>query len=121
MITTKLPALRRAGAALALLGCAWSGAQAAATVVVVNANAPNVGFNDPTPLAPVGGNTGTTLGAQRLIAFQHAADVWGKTIDSAVPIRISAKFEDLPCSADSAVLGAAGAAEFFSDFDKAPK
>ena len=121
MITTKLPALRRAGAALALLGCAWSGAQAAATVVVVNANAPNVGFNDPTPLAPVGGNTGTTLGAQRLIAFQHAADVWGKTIDSAVPIRISAKFEDLPCSADSAVLGAAGAAEIFSDFDKAPK
>ena len=108
MITNKGPgrhalhALRRAGVALALLGCAWSGAQGAATVVVVNANEPNVGFNDPTPLEPVGGNHGRTLGAQRLIAFQHAADLWGKTIDSAVPIRISAKFDDLPSTAESA-------------------
>ena len=124
MITNKLHALhalRRAGVVLALIGCAWSGAQGAATVVVVNANEPNVGFNDPTPLEPGGGNSGRTLGAQRLIAFQHAADLWGKTVDSAVPIRISAKFEDLPCTAESAVLGAAGAAEIFSQFDKAPK
>ena len=27
-----------------------------------------VGFNDPTTVAPVGGNTGTTLGQQRMIA-----------------------------------------------------
>ena len=121
MITNKLGALCHAGVALALLGCAWSGAHAAATVVVVNANEPNVGFNDPTPLEPVGGNSGWTLGGQRLIAFQHAADLWGKTIDSPVPIRISAKFEELPCTAESAVLGAAGAAEIFSEFEKAPK
>ena len=36
-----------------------------AQFVIVNLNAPNVGFNDPTPAAPVGGNTGTTLGEQR--------------------------------------------------------
>ena len=121
MITTKLTPLRRVAAALVLFGCAMSQAQAAATIVVVNANEPNVGFNDPTPVEPVGGNSGRTLGAQRLIAFQHAADLWGKTIDSAAPIRISASFVDLPCTAESAVLGAAGAAEIFSEFDKAPK
>src|SRR5664279_3559351 len=37
-------------------------ANAAATLVIVNNDAPNVGFNDPTPVAPVGGNSGTTLG-----------------------------------------------------------
>ena len=47
-----------------------------AQFVIVNLNAPNVGFNDPTPAAPVGGNTGTTLGEQRLIAFAHAASLW---------------------------------------------
>jgi hypothetical protein len=121
MITSKTGAARRALAALALCGCAAGSAQAAATVVVINANLPNVGFNDPTPLEPVGGNAGRTLGEQRLIAFQHAANLWGRTIDSAVPVRISATFEELPCDANSAVLGAAGAAEIFSDFDKAPR
>ena len=64
-------------AALLLLTVAWaSNARAAATVLIVNGNAPGVGFNDPTPVAPVGGNSGTTLGAQRLIAFQAAAQQW---------------------------------------------
>src|SRR5262249_22715097 len=44
-----------------------------AQFVIVNTNAPGVGFNDPTPVAPVGGNTGTTLGQQRLNSFQYAA------------------------------------------------
>lgn len=119
MSTDKRPVLRHAAAAL-LLACAWSGAQAA-TIIVVNNNEPNAGFNDPTPLEPVAGNSGRTLGAQRLIAFQHAADLWGGTITSSVPIRISATFEPLPCDANGAVLGAAGAAEIFSDFSKAPR
>jgi hypothetical protein len=120
MSTPKRHALRHAAAALMLLGCAWNGAQAA-TIIVVNKNEPNVGFNDPTPLAPVGGNTGLTLGAQRLIAFQHAADLWGSTVTSSVPIRIAASFEPLPCDANGAVLGAAGAVEIFSDFANAPR
>ena len=72
---------------------------ASAQVVIVNANAPGVGFNDPTPAAPVGGNTGTTLGEQRLRAFQFAADVWGRTLDSSVPILVLSSFEPLTCTA----------------------
>lgn len=87
-----------------------------ARITVVNANAPNVGFNDPTPAAPVGGNTGTTIGAQRLIAFQRAADIWGSLLDSSVEIRIQASFTPLTCDASSAVLGSAGPAGMLSDF-----
>lgn len=121
MKTARLGALHLAAAALALLCSAWSGAQAATVITIVNTNEPNVGFNDPTPLAPVGGNTGLTLGAQRLIAFQHAADVWGSTITSSVPVRIAASFEPLPCDETGAVLGSAGAIEIFSDFPNAPR
>jgi len=84
-------------------------------------NEPGVGFNDPTPATPVGGNPGETLGQQRLIAFQHAADIWGEKLTSSVPIRIGASFVPLPCSANSAVLGSAGANEIFADFTNAPR
>jgi hypothetical protein len=87
---------------------------AGAHIVIVNGNAPGVGFNDPTPAAPVGGNPGTTIGAQRLIAFQRAADVWGATLDSAVEIRILSTFEPLTCTATSAVLGSAGTTAIFA-------
>jgi hypothetical protein len=110
----------QACAALALACCAL-GAQASATITIVNTNEPGVGFNDPTPATPVGGNTGTTLGQQRLIAFQHAADIWGATLNSSVPIRVDAAFVPLECTANSAVLGSAGANEIWSDFDNAPK
>jgi hypothetical protein len=95
-------------------------AYAAATITIVNADAANVGFNDPTPVAPVGGNTGTTLGQQRLNAFQAAADKWGATLTSGVVIRISARWTALSCTATSAVLGSAGATEVFRDFTGAP-
>ena len=75
-----------------------------AQITIVNVNAPNVGFNDPAPAAPVGGNPGTTLGQQRLIAFQHAADIWGARLDSSVEIRIRAQFVPL----GAGVLGSAG-------------
>jgi hypothetical protein len=120
MKTAKRSSLLRVAAAVALSCCAL-GAQAAATLVIVNMNAPGVGFNDPTPAAPVGGNTGTTVGEQRLIAFQAAADLWGATLTSTVPITIGATFEPLSCTATSAVLGSAGAMEIFSDFPNAPR
>ena len=104
----------------AVLASAFASAQAA-TITIVNQNAPGIGFNDPTPVAPVGGNTGTTLGQQRLIAFQHAADVWGATLSSTVPIRIGASFVPLSCTESSAVLGSAGANEIWSDFTNAPR
>ncbi|MCB1052334.1 MAG: hypothetical protein KDC71_17160 [Acidobacteria bacterium] len=38
------------------------------------------GFNSTTPATPVGGNSGTTLGQQRLIALQYAAQLWAKEL-----------------------------------------
>ncbi len=87
-----------------------------AQIVIVNINAPNVGFNDPTPAAPVGGNTGTTLGQQRLNAFQFAANIWSARLDSNVPIRIRAQFTPL----GAGVLGSAGPVSVVRDFPNAP-
>jgi hypothetical protein len=88
-------------------------AAAGARITVVNGNAPDVGFNDPTPVAPVGGNPETTKGAQRLYAFRYAAELWGQTLDSPVEIVVLATFEALGAN----VLGSAGATGAFRDFD----
>ena len=105
--------------ALAMLCC--SAGWAAATLTIVNGDPAGVGFNDPTPVAPVGGNTGTTLGAQRLNAFQAAAGIWGATLDSSVPIQVLATWEALPCNDTGAVLGSAGALQVFANFPGAPR
>src|SRR5712691_264104 len=62
----------------------------AANIVIVNTDPPGTGLNDPTPVSPVGGNAGTTIGAQRLIVFQQAAAIWGGLLTSTVTIRVSA-------------------------------
>jgi hypothetical protein len=92
----------------------------AATFVIINNDSPGQGLNDPTPATPVGGNTGTSLGAQRLIAFQYAADFWGARLSSSVTIQVGATFTPLTCSSTSAVLGSAGPNTFFRDFTGAP-
>ena len=89
---------------------------AAATITIVNGDPAGVGFNDPTPVLPVGGNPGTTLGQQRLNAFQAAANIWGATLTSFPAIRVQATWEALTCTATGAVLGSAGATEIFRDF-----
>lgn len=96
------------------------GLQAAATITIVNGDPAGVGFNDTTSVAAVGGNSGTTLGQQRLNAFQEAANIWGATLTSAVTIRIGASWQALTCTATGAVLGSAGAASVFADFSGAP-
>jgi hypothetical protein len=98
-------------AALALLPAS---ARAAATIVILNTDAPNVGFNDPTPAAPVGGNPGTTLGQQRLNAFQSAASIWGAQLNSVPTIVVDAAWAALACNANAATLGSAGATQVFS-------
>jgi hypothetical protein len=103
-------------AALLLALAPATPAYAAATITIINKNAPGVGFNDPTLVAPVGGNPGTTLGQQRLNVFQAAANVWGATLDSNVPVQIIATFEPLSCNATSATLGSAGTIFIWSDF-----
>ncbi len=121
MQTSKLFRLA-AGATLAAgLSLSAIQAQAAATIVIQNMNAAGEGFNDPTPAAPVGGNVGTTLGQQRLIAFQAAADIWGATLTSSQTIVIRASFEPLTCTATTAVLGSAGAWNIWRDFAGAAK
>lgn len=101
-------------AAFALVSLAAAPAFGAAQIIIVNADGPNEGFNDPTPAAPVGGNPGATLGEQRQIAFQHAADIWGSVLDSDVPIRVLAAFNPLTCTATSATLGSAAAIQIFA-------
>ncbi len=102
--------------ASALAFAALLPAYGAVTITIVNGNAPGVGFNDTTPAVPVGGNAGTTLGQQRLIAFQHAANIWGATLASNVQVRILADFVPLTCTATSAVLGSAGTISIFANF-----
>src|SRR5262245_46831878 len=92
----------------------------AATIIVTSVDGPGEGFNDPTPVAPVGGNPGTTLGAQRLNAFQAAANIWGSLLSTSATITVSAAFDPLPCTATDAVLGQAGPDSFVRDFTGAP-
>lgn len=117
MIKTAFGTVAFAGALLALAGQA----QAAATIVINNVNAAGIGFNDSTPATPVGGNNGTTIGQQRLIAFTHAANIWGATLTSTQPIVINAQFSALTCDSASATLGSAGATSTFRNFANAPR
>jgi PA domain-containing protein len=90
----------------------------AATIIINNVDDPGKGLNDPTKVKPVGKNNGTTLGAQRLNVFQKAAAIWGNTLDSNVTIVVQATFQDrgfTPCTANSAVLGAAGTIQIFAN------
>lgn len=110
----------RAGFAAFLLAFAASDARAAATITIFNNDGAGEGFNDPTPVAPVGGNTGTTLGQQRLNAFAYAAQIWGATLSSEIEIKILANFDPLTCTATSAVLGSAGPRTIWRNFPNAP-
>jgi hypothetical protein len=78
------------------------------------------GFNDPTPAAPVGGNPGTTIGQQRLIAFQFAADIWGSRLRSNVPIIVGASWQTLNCGTDEASLAEFGPRFMQINFVNAP-
>jgi hypothetical protein len=93
----------------------------AATITIFNNNAPGVGFNDPTPVAAVPGNAGTTLGQQRLNVFLAAAAYWSNRLASSVPITVTAQMIPLTCTPTSGLLGSAGPTDFWSDFPNAPR
>ncbi len=112
--------MRRLLAILATFGVVAAASATAATITIVNTDGAGEGFNDPTVVAPVGGNPGTTLGAQRLNVFQHAADIWGALLPSTVAIQVNAKFDPLSCTATSGVLGSAGPTTVYRDFSGAP-
>ena len=96
------------GIATALLILLAPGATAAQNIIIQNDDAPGEGLNDPTAAAPVGGNTATTRGAQRLAAFNQGAQVVASRLQLTVDVVVSAEFDPLDCDENGAVLGAAG-------------
>jgi len=74
--------------------------------IVIN---PITGFTDATATAAIGGNPGTTLGAQRLNTFQKAADILETFLDIKIDVKVDASFSGLACSSGSGILGSAGA------------
>ena len=101
-----LPLVTAAAAAALLV----SGSPALSATFVLNVlDGPGEGFNDPTPVAPVGGNPGTTLGQQRRNVFETAGLIWGTHLQSDVAIVVNARFDPQACNASSAVLGGATA------------
>jgi hypothetical protein len=81
------------------------------------APAPNTGFFDPTPAAPVGGNPGLTLGEQRRNVFLQAAAIWTERLGPEQDIFVAAQFEPLAAG----VLGSAGAQFIHSNFPGAER
>ena len=107
--------MKALGTALsAALLLAAGAAEASATIVIHNADPPGQGFNDTTPVAPVGNNPGTTLGDQRLAVFHEAARIWGDALDSPIPISVFARFVPLSCSSSGSVLGSAAPTTFLA-------
>ena len=98
--------------ALAVLAAASQ----AATIQITSRDAPGTGFNDPTPVAPVGGNNGTTLGEQRMNVYKYVAGLWEQALDSDVTITVSAGWQPLTCTSTSAVLGSASPWNIWHDF-----
>ena len=100
---------------LFLVAC---GAQA--EIVFVNSDEANEGLNDLTSVEPVGGNSGETIGQQRAIVLQAAADIIEDALDISAPLEISIDFKGLACvnSSDggtSAILGTAGPVGIHTD------
>lgn len=113
--------MRRTLVALFLLIGAFSAYAGTGKIIIRNIDLPNVGLNDPTPVQPVGGNNGTTLGQQRLNVFEAAAARWTTMLDTNVDIIVDASFTSLPCDDSGAVLAQAGPKTVRRDFTNAPR
>ena len=99
-------------AALTLVLAQASPALAQGHILIFSGDPPGAGFNDPTPVAPVGGNPGTTLGAQRANVFLRAAEIWTSKLQPTTDINVLATFEPLGAN----VLGSAGVLFVLRDF-----
>lgn len=106
--------------AASVLSLMLAGAGHAATITIINVDGAGEGFNDPTPAAPIGGNPGTTIGAQRLYVFNYAAGIWGAILPSSVEIKVNAQFSPQTCDASGAVLGGTSAGSSHRNFPNAP-
>lgn len=90
-----------------------------ASISIVNSDGAGEGFNDTTVKVAEGGNSGTTLGEQRLNLFNYAASIWSAYLDTSVAIKINSHFDSLTCTSTSATLGSAGTAYTTHDFTNA--
>ncbi|MDZ4349828.1 MAG: PA domain-containing protein [Xanthomonadaceae bacterium] len=101
------------GAVLAALFGA-SATVSAADIQLINLDVgTGLGLDDPSARRAVGGNPGRTLGEQRRIAYQFAADLWGAVLQSNVPVKVTATFQPLACTPTTGTLGSAGANQIF--------
>lgn len=101
----------RLSVAMAAVAAAWlavggapivdAGDARAAEVEIHFNDSPGEGFFDPTPFVPVGGNPATTLGQARRIAFEHAALLWARCLQSDVVIEIDAQLNPVPTTYSS--------------------
>jgi len=110
-----------AGIAAALLLAAAPHAGAQSRVVINNVDIDGEGLNDPTPAQPTSSNPGKTLGEQRRLVFQYAADLWGALLDSEVPIKVNGSFAPLQCDDDGVTLGQSRSASRKRNFPNAPQ
>jgi PA domain len=111
-----------AGAALLLLAAAPYTMAANGPVVEGNFTInvldpdPSIGFSDTTPAAPIDGNPGRTVGAQRLEAYKHVVRIWDEVLDINTQIVLRASFAALSCTATGGTLGSAGTISVFTNF-----
>ena len=120
MRTNGVRYLVRALAVPPLIGALVVAAHGAATITVQNDDSPGEGFNDPTPVLPIGGNPGRTLGDQRLRAVQLAADLVAALGESDVEILVGASFDPLLCQTNKVILAQATPAWWFPNVPGAP-
>ena len=76
----------------ALIAASLFAPAAQADIILVNRDGAGVGLNDPTARAPEGGNPGTTVGEQRRIVYEFAAELWGSILTTNVDVRVGASF-----------------------------
>lgn len=104
----------------AALLCATVGTAQAASLQLLNVDAPGIGLNDERAAAPVGNNPGRSVGEQRRIAYKYAMDLWGGVLESGVDINVYASFAPLGCTATGGTLAQAGANWLFILDDGSP-
>lgn len=87
-------------------------------VVIVPADLPNLGLNDPRPFGGAPGNPATTLGAARRKVLEAAVNSWAETLHSDVPIVVVVRFAELFCEQGvGAILAGAGPLSAWSDLE----
>ena len=113
-------AIRRGFLVTILLVLATNALAGTGRIIIVNRDSAGEGFNDPTPVTPVGGNEGTTIGQQRLNVFERAGARWSSVLEINVDIRVRASFASLTCDETGVILGQAGAITTHMNFPNAP-